>query len=750
MTSSTTIGASATLSVGAGSATITGGLTNAGTVVVTTGSLTSSGQTTSTNAITLTTGTITLVGNATSSGSIVVTGAGLINIKGNFSMTGALTPSTGTVRFSGAADQLVSNGKDFYNLDITSSGVVSLMTSSTVSGALTTSGTGTLSVASAGGMRVAGTTTIGSGTFYTVNTASSTFVGAVGNSGTMTITTGSVTTTGNLTNSGTMSFTTGSLYAGGNLTNTGTFTPGTLTTVLTGASTQSISGIIFNTVSSTKTAGTVAFGASSTIIGAANMNGGETWTTDVAGGGLTLVANFTVPSGSVFNIGQGSATSTGTFTNHGSFTGGTGMMSFVTATFTNPGGTFDPKTGTVKFLATLPMNVTSTVYYNVVFAGGSVYTIAASTTAIGTTTVQSGNELDIAAGVTYTGRGTFTNANVISKGSGASIVHPPESIAFTNSAGTPVTSFTTPVNVYVTVQDSAKNLLASSAESITVTISSDAAAGGDSETLTLTETGIATGIFRNATALSAEPKNAVWPANSVLDVNANGVGTASYDATSEIDTATVSLVRSSAAAAATDTGGGSYYSGGGNGGGASYYGPLPTYQTSGSQPSQELLNNLTSINVAIHALVKLPNDGNPATQEDSAVYYIGADGKRHAFENAKVYATWYSDFSGVTVISAEKLASIPLGSNVRYKPGTRMVKFTTDPKVYAVSAQGVLRWIKDEATVAAIYGADWNKKIDDLSDTSYTNYSFGPDIAAAGDFNPSTESGAAANISAEF
>src|SRR5262249_22936910 len=30
-----------------------------------------------------------------------------------------------------------------------------------------------------------------------------------------------------------------------------------------------------------------------------------------------------------------------------------------------------------------------------------------------------------------------------------------------------------------------------------------------------------------------------------------------------------------------------------------------------------------------------------------AVYFFGNDGKRHAFPNARVYATWYADFSGV-------------------------------------------------------------------------------------------------------
>src|SRR5688572_27207980 len=52
-----------------------------------------------------------------------------------------------------------------------------------------------------------------------------------------------------------------------------------------------------------------------------------------------------------------------------------------------------------------------------------------------------------------------------------------------------------------------------------------------------------------------------------------------------------------------------------------------------------------------------------------AVYYRGLDGKRHAFPNAKVYFTWYQDFSGVEEIPADAMAALPLGKQVTYRPG---------------------------------------------------------------------------------
>ncbi len=149
----------------------------------------------------------------------------------------------------------------------------------------------------------------------------------------------------------------------------------------------------------------------------------------------------------------------------------------------------------------------------------------------------------------------------------------------------------------------------------------------------------------------------------------------------------------------------------------------------------DLLTGISSP-ITAHALVKLPDDGNPNTQQDSAVYYIGSDSKRHAFPNDKVYFTWYSNFSGVQTIKASQLAAIPLGKNITYKPGVKMVKFATDPKVYAVAKNGLLRWIKSEATAVSLYGTNWNSLIDDISDAFYTNYQFGTDINAPADYNP--------------
>lgn len=109
----------------------------------------------------------------------------------------------------------------------------------------------------------------------------------------------------------------------------------------------------------------------------------------------------------------------------------------------------------------------------------------------------------------------------------------------------------------------------------------------------------------------------------------------------------------------------------------------------------------------------------------SSVYYLGADGKRYVFPNSTTYFSWYSDFSGVVTIPAAELQSYPLGGNVTMRAGTKLVKITTDPSVYAVTPNGVLSKIQTEAQAAALYGTNWSKRVVDVPDAFFTNYTIG-------------------------
>jgi photosystem II stability/assembly factor-like uncharacterized protein len=122
-----------------------------------------------------------------------------------------------------------------------------------------------------------------------------------------------------------------------------------------------------------------------------------------------------------------------------------------------------------------------------------------------------------------------------------------------------------------------------------------------------------------------------------------------------------------------------------------------------------------------------------------AVYFYGSDGKRHAFPNDKVFFTWYENFNFVKEVSQTFLSSLSLGKNVTYHPGTKMVKFQSVTTVYAVSKTGMLRAIGSEQAAKDLYGMDWNKQIDDISDAFFGNYTFGTKIEKATDYDVAAE-----------
>ncbi len=115
-----------------------------------------------------------------------------------------------------------------------------------------------------------------------------------------------------------------------------------------------------------------------------------------------------------------------------------------------------------------------------------------------------------------------------------------------------------------------------------------------------------------------------------------------------------------------------------------------------------------------------------------AVYYVGANGKRYVFPNEKTYKTWWSNFAAVQTITDSQLAAVAIGGNVTYRPGARLAKITTDPKVYMVAANAELHSINSEATALDLFGSDWAQKIDDVPDAFFTNYTVSSETIATG------------------
>lgn len=125
----------------------------------------------------------------------------------------------------------------------------------------------------------------------------------------------------------------------------------------------------------------------------------------------------------------------------------------------------------------------------------------------------------------------------------------------------------------------------------------------------------------------------------------------------------------------------------------------------------------TAIAAGANDLVRCP--------DFSSVYYIADDGNRYVFPNEKIYFTWYSDFTNVKTISCDDLSAFPIGDRLVYQAGTRLVKIPSDPSVYAVESNGVLREIPNEDIATKLYGDDWSDRVDDVSEAFWSSFTVG-------------------------
>jgi hypothetical protein len=151
-----------------------------------------------------------------------------------------------------------------------------------------------------------------------------------------------------------------------------------------------------------------------------------------------------------------------------------------------------------------------------------------------------------------------------------------------------------------------------------------------------------------------------------------------------------------------------------------------------------LIVSVMSVTVLSMSMLMVPFTVGAASAGDlikmdglSSVYYLAADGKRYVFPNETTYFSWYGDFSSVVTILQSELESYPLGANVTMRPGTKLVKITTDPKVYAVEPNGTLKWVPDETTASTLWGENWAGLVVDVPDAFFTNYTIDPGQVSA-------------------
>jgi len=110
----------------------------------------------------------------------------------------------------------------------------------------------------------------------------------------------------------------------------------------------------------------------------------------------------------------------------------------------------------------------------------------------------------------------------------------------------------------------------------------------------------------------------------------------------------------------------------------------------------------------------------------TAVYMVDGEGGKRYFPNGEVYFSWFSDFSSVVKIEPVCMDDYQSNGGMNYRPGSFLIKTDVSPSVFAIGIGNMKHKISDPAVAAALYGADWEKKLRVIPDAFDSNYSVGP------------------------
>lgn len=115
----------------------------------------------------------------------------------------------------------------------------------------------------------------------------------------------------------------------------------------------------------------------------------------------------------------------------------------------------------------------------------------------------------------------------------------------------------------------------------------------------------------------------------------------------------------------------------------------------------------------------------PVPGMNSYTYWYDPNGGRYVFLSDAAIMSWYPDAaSRVQETPVVELAKIPLKGTMSHKPASRLIRFSSSPRIYAVTRYGLLRWLTTENIVAALYGENWKASVDEISVADYPVYRF--------------------------
>ena len=328
--------------------------------------------------INISTGTVNVTGSLTQSGSanVVFSGAGTLNIGGDYSYTnGTFTCSTGTVNYNGSSSQLVAP-LYYYNLTLNKSAGVATSSSP---------------------VHVTNNLTLSTAAYYQM--------------------TDSLVVTGNVViNSGTtLKGNTQYTLVGGNWTNSGTFTPSSSTVIFNGSGSQSVNATTFNNLTINKSAGTLTPSGNLTINGNLSLTNGTldlgTYTANrSATGGTCAISNSsTIKMAGASNFPSSYTTNTlGSSTTveyNGTVSQTVNAITYGHLTFTNSGT--KTLSGTTAVSGNLLINSGATLS-----ASSYAFSVAGNWTNSGTFTASTSTVTLTGASKTYIGATTFNVLNI--------------------------------------------------------------------------------------------------------------------------------------------------------------------------------------------------------------------------------------------------------------------------------------------------------------------------------------------------
>lgn len=474
-------------------------------------------------------GAIDLNGTFNLSGGTFTGTSGTMTVSDSWTDTGTFTPNNGTVTFDGtSAKTITTTGSSFYNVNFTDGGTdptYTLQDTLDADNALTIGSGATLDTNSGGPYAITVGGSWSNGGTFTARSGTVTLDGA-GSSNS--ITPGSsnfnnLTISGSgawdaaaaLTISSTLTLSNGILDLSGFNLSAGSFTTGgTLRLVGTETSVTSPSNL--------STAGTIAYDNTATL--SSFLLGNTYYNLTLSGSGTVQLAAaldvnnaLTVGSGATLDFNSANLTLGGNFANSGTLSN-TGTR---TLTVDNTSGTQTIDIDNATFAALI------------VSGGGGTASLTSDMTIASDVTIASGDTLNIATGIALTSNGTITNGATISESGTGKIVDLASSfyIADNNFDEAGAISLGTD-KIYFSITDEDANVSGGSPDTISNAVTVTCANGAftdDSETVSLTETGSATEVFRYTTGINtAQGDSSVTTNDGTLECQDGETITATY------------------------------------------------------------------------------------------------------------------------------------------------------------------------------------------------------------------------------